>query len=155
MKGYIPRALFFAIISSVIVIPVYAQVFTVNDAEKPTYLFVLSGTSGEMKGDTLTLNGVPNLVYFSDRPSRIAGHKSLSDIAGLWDKVPDSFKADPPNATFSILGKDGAVNSVLELISAEANGSSVSFKIRVLEGSPPERFGAASLFVENFCPWCF
>ncbi len=42
------------------------------------YQHVLSATSGSLKGDTLTLNGVPNVIYFSDRPDRVAGHMSLS-----------------------------------------------------------------------------
>jgi len=50
----------------------------IDDSKNTGYLFVISGTSGSLDGDTLTLNGVPNVIYFSDRPARKAGHMSLS-----------------------------------------------------------------------------
>jgi hypothetical protein len=37
----------------------------IDDSKNPGYLFVLSATSGSLKGDTLTLNGVPNVIYIS------------------------------------------------------------------------------------------
>ncbi len=52
----------------------------IDDSKNTGYLFVISGTSGSLKGDTLTLNGVPNVIYFSDRPNRIAGHLSLLEF---------------------------------------------------------------------------
>ncbi len=52
----------------------------IEDSKNTGYLFVISGTSGSLKGDTLTLNGVPNVIYFSDRPNRIAGHLSLLEF---------------------------------------------------------------------------
>jgi len=45
----------------------------IDDSKEPSYLFVLIATSGSLKGDTLTLKGVPNVIYFSDRPARKAG----------------------------------------------------------------------------------
>ncbi len=41
----------------------------IDDSKNPGYLFVLSGTSGSLDRDILTLNGVPNVIYFSDRPA--------------------------------------------------------------------------------------
>ena len=139
----------FAILSMFFVISSQAQVFTENNIGGPTYMFVLSAQSGTMKDDTLTLKGVPTVVYFSDRPARIAGHKSMKDFEGLWNNSSDSFKADPPNATLSIMKEDGATNVVVELISMKHDGDLCTFKIRVLEGNPPETFGAASLFVDD------
>jgi len=87
----------------------------IDDSKNTGYLYVISGTSGSLEGDTLTLNGVPNVVYFSDRPNRIAGHLSLSNFVEMWDKGVDSFKADPPNATLSVLKKEEAKNVVVDL----------------------------------------
>jgi len=42
----------------------------IDDSKNPGYLFVISGTSGSLDGDTLTLNGVPNVVYFSVKPPK-------------------------------------------------------------------------------------
>ncbi len=105
-------------------------------------------TSGSLKGDTLTLNGVPNVIYFSDRPARKAGHMSLSEFVEMWNKGSDSFKADPPNATLSVLKKDGANNIVVELTSVDQKNGSVVFKVAVLEGKVPKPFKAALLFVD-------
>ena len=78
----------------------------IDDSNNTGYLFVISGTSGSLDGDKLTLNGVPNVIYFSDRPARKAGHLSVSEFIEMWDKGVDSFKADPPNATlFRVEGR--------------------------------------------------
>ena len=126
----------------------------IDDSKEPSYLYVLSATSGSLKGDTLTLNGVPNVIYFSDRPVRKAGHISVSEFIKMWDKGSDSFKADPPNATLSILGKVDEMNVVLELMSVEQKSGSVVFKVAVLEGKIPETFQISSMFVDSVKqPW--
>ena len=122
----------------------------IDDSKEPRYLFVLSATSGSLKGDTLTLNGVPNVIYFSDRPLRKAGHMSLSNFIEMWNKGSDSYKADPPNATLSVLNKEGAKNVVVELMSVEQKRGSVVFKVAVLEGMFPVEFNTGDLFIDLF-----
>ncbi len=63
----------------------------IDDSKNTGYLFVISGTSGSLDGDTLTLNGVPNVIYFTDRPARKVGHLSLKKFVEMWDKGDDSF----------------------------------------------------------------
>lgn len=150
MKRYILIPLVFAVVSIALTLSSDAQVFTNNESQEPAYLFVLSGTSGKMEDDTLTINGMPNVVYFSDRPSRIAGHKSVADFVELWNKSSDSFKADPPNATLSIMDGDSAKNVVVELKSVETKDDSVTFKVRVLQGEAPKTFSNSSLFIDEF-----
>jgi len=120
----------------------------IDDSKNPGYLFVLSATSGSLEGDTLTLNGVPNVVYFSDRPARVAGHMSLSAFIEMWDEAGDSFEADPPNATLSVLKEEGEVNVVVELISAEQKDGSAVFKVNILDGKPPATFSQSAVFVD-------
>ncbi len=120
----------------------------IDDSKNTGYLFVISGTSGSLDGDTLTLNGVPNVLYFSDRPARKAGHLSVSEFIEMWDKGVDSFKADPPNATLAVLKEDGAKDVVVELISVVHKSDSVIFKVAVLEGTIPESFRTTSLFID-------
>jgi len=122
----------------------------INDSKNPGYLFVISGTSGSLDGDTLTLNGVPNVIYFSERPARKAGHLSLEKFVELWNKGSDSFKTDPPNATLSVLKKEGTINVVVELMSVEQKSGSVIFKVAVLEGSITGNFKVASMFLDSF-----
>jgi len=122
----------------------------IDDSKNPGYLFVISGTSGSLDGDTLTLNGVPNVIYFTDRPARKAGHLSLEKFVEMWDKGDDAFKADPPNATLSVLKKDGAKNVVVELMSVEQKSGSVVFKVAVLEGEGSlGNFTAGGLFIDG------
>ena len=120
----------------------------IDDSKNTGYLFFISGTSGSLDGDTLTLNGVPNVLYFSDRPARNAGHLSVSEFIEMWDKGVDSFKADPPNATLAVLKEDGAKDVVVELISVVHKSDSVIFKVAVLEGTIPESFRTTSLFID-------
>ncbi len=123
----------FALMLTLVTGLVFAE-HVIDDSKNTGYLFVISGTSGSLDGYTLTLNGVPNVIYFSDRPARKAGHLSLEKFVEMWDKGDDSFKADPPNATLSVLKKDGAKNVVVELMSVEQKSGSVVFKVAVLEG---------------------
>ena len=120
----------------------------IDDSKNPGYLFVLSATSGSLEGDTLTLNGVPNVLYFSDRPARKAGHISLSEFVEMWNKGSDSYKADPPNATLSVLKKDGAKNVVVELMSVQQKNGAVVFKVVKLEGNVTGSFEASTLFID-------
>jgi len=120
----------------------------IDDSKEPGYLFVLSGTSGSLEGDTLTLNGVPNVIYFSDRPARKAGHISLEKFVESWNKGSDSFKADPPNATLSVLNKEGAKNVVVELKSVEQKRGSVIFKVEVLEGKVNRELYSGVLYID-------
>jgi len=122
----------------------------IDDSKNTGYLFVISGTSGSLDGDTLTLNGVPNVIYFSDRPARVAGHLSLEKFVEMWDQGDDSYKADPPNATLSVLKKDGAKNVVVELISVVQKSGSVVFKSVVLEGNITGHFNTGTLFIDLF-----
>ena len=123
----------------------------IDDSKNPGYLYVMGATSGSIKGDTLTLNGVPNVVYFSDRPARIAGHMSLSKFVEGWNKGSDSFKADPPNATLSVLREGGNKQVkllVIELMSVEMKKGSPQFTVDILEGSVSTTFGPSTLFID-------
>jgi hypothetical protein len=122
-----------------------------ESGDKTKILFVLSAASGSVEDGTLTLLGVHSVIYFSDRPARIAGHRSVEDFVAAWDEGSDSFAADPPNATLSVLGAEAPEDVVIELTSAELDGDALRFGFTVLEGSPPEgAFGPASLFIDGF-----
>ena len=118
----------------------------IDDSKNPGYLFVISGTSGSLDGDKLTLNSVPNVVYFTDRPHRVAGHLSLEKFVESWNKGVDSFKADSPNATLSVLKNEEI--AVVELLSVEQKTGSLVFKVAVLEGRIPKSYKILSLFID-------
>ncbi len=122
-------------------------------SNEPTFLFALSAPSGSFDRGRLTLNDVPTVIYFSDRPDRIVGHLPVAQFLALWDKGPDSLAADPPNAVLSILGKTGeqtgVENAVIELCRPQPSDGSLTFKIRILSGHVPASFGAVSLFIDE------
>jgi hypothetical protein len=122
-----------------------AQDHVVDDTQDTQLLYVVSTTSGSFDGDTLTLEGVPAVLYFSDRPARIAGHVSVNDFVAGWDQGSDSFAGDPPNAALSVLG---ANETVVELTSVVQDGDTMTFGVTVIDGILPETFGPASLFID-------
>ena len=153
MKNYTLKAL--AIFCLFLAAPFANANPVINEADAPKFLYTMSAKSGTFENSRLTLNDVPLVVYFSDRPARISGQLSIQVFAQGWSQGPDSFKADPPNATLSILGDDGNKNIVVELSdpNVKVKEGSISFKVRVLDGELPEKFGHSSLFIDfNFGP---
>ena len=49
----------------------------INEADAPRFLYTMSAKSGAYADGRLTLNDVPLVVYFSDRPARISGQLSI------------------------------------------------------------------------------
>jgi hypothetical protein len=115
----------------------------------PSYLFVLGADSGSVEGDRLSLVGVPAVVWFSDRPERLAGHLSVADFLEAWGAVEPSFAEDPPNAALALLEASGEP-VIIELTDAAADGEAVTFGVEVIDGNLPEgAFGVATLFVDS------
>jgi hypothetical protein len=101
------------------------------------------------KDGLLTLKGVnPATVMFSDRPERIAGHMTTARFVPFWSEGSQSFLLDPPNATLSFLEGRELEDVVLVLQDPKLEGNDLSYQIRVLEGTLPEKGGAASLFID-------
>ncbi len=120
----------------------------IDESVNAQFLYVISATSGTYDGEMLTLIGVPSVVYFSDRPYRIAGHVSLEEFVELWDESADSFETNPPNATLSVLEKNGKDNIVIELLNPVLTENGLSFQIEVINGEIPDSFGSSALFVD-------
>jgi hypothetical protein len=113
-------------------------------------LFVLNSRGATLQGDTLTLTGVmPHSIIFADRPVRSAGHQLTSDIIADWGTGDDSFTKNPPNATISVFGKDGAVkDAVVVLKSPKLDGDKLTFNVQTLEGDLTGADGGAALFID-------
>ena len=122
----------------------------VDEDAKPEYLFAMPALSGTANADSLTLNNVSHVIYFSDRPDRIAGHMTLEDFVKNWNEGSDSFTDDPPNATLSVLDESGTTETVVELLNLKIDGAAVTFTVKVLEGKLLESFGPATLFIDAF-----
>ncbi|MGB8330204.1 MAG: hypothetical protein WCE62_08740 [Polyangiales bacterium] len=119
-------------------------------SSEPAYLFVQSAQSVESGPGTLTLKGVsPTTIYFTDRPKRTAGHGRTSDFVSMWGEGEDSFSADPPNATLSILeGDEEIADVVVTLRNPRLEGQNLTYDVQTLEGDLPRTGGAAALFID-------
>ena len=118
--------------------------------KKVPMLFVQTAKGATLVGGKLTLKGVsPMTVYFSDWPTRVAGHVATSEMVPLWSEGKDSFLKDPPNATLSTFTSDGKVgNVVVELKNPGLIGDEMTYDVRVLQGKLPDKAEAASLFID-------
>jgi hypothetical protein len=117
-------------------------------------LFVMNAHGASLQGQTLTLTGVsPNAIVFADRPVRAGGHLLTEHLLTehlLEEWSVGSFAKHPPNATVSVLSKDGASvhDAVVELKIPHLEGDKLTFDVRVLEGDLAGADGPASVFVD-------
>ena len=112
-------------------------------------LFVMNARGANLQGQTLTLAGVsPTAIVFADRPVRAAGHLPTEVLLEEW--TTGDFAKDAPNATVSVLSKDGvsAHDVVVELRSPRLEGDRLTFDVRVLEGDLAGADGPAAVFVD-------
>lgn len=125
---------------------------TSKDAMIPS-LAVINSRGASLQGAILTMTGVsPNSIVFADRPVRAAGHVLTNDFLKEWDESSDSFAKDPPNATISVLGADGASvkDAVVVLKKPKLDGDKLTFDVSVLEGDLSNATGPAALFIDWF-----
>lgn len=114
-------------------------------------LIVLNSKGASMKDGKLVLTGIsPNSIMFADRPVRAAGHVLTAHLLEEWAVGQDSFASDPPNATVSVLKKDGSdvLDAVVTLNAPKMEGDELSFDVEVLEGSLDGADGPASTFID-------
>ena len=119
--------------------------------EMVTSLIVLNAGGAKLDAQVLTLDHVaPNAIVFADRPVRAAGHALTQHVLEEWASGNDSFASDPPNATVSVLGKngDGVRDAVVELKNPRMSGDQLTFDVRVLEGSLTGGDGPAAVFID-------
>lgn len=113
------------------------------------FLFVQSAPAGSLVGDTLMLHNMGSTLFFSDRPYRISGHVKTGTFVEAWHRGAESFQADPPNATLSVFDEDGPNNVVVELFDPRYDGTTLQYRIRVIEGKTPSTFKDVSLFIDH------
>jgi hypothetical protein len=116
-------------------------------------LAVINSDGATLEGNKLTLTGVSkNSIVFADRPVRAAGHVTTEQFIMQWDEGKDNFAIDPPNATISALGGDGSdvSDAVVTLSKPKLDGTTLTFEVKVLEGSLANTDGPAALFIDAF-----
>lgn len=131
--------------------PVSAEQTTpAEEGAEINWLFVVSATSGAFDGKTLTLRDVPPVLIFSDRPDRVWGHMTVSELLPKVEEGPDSFTVNPPNSVLSTF-RDGELPTEATVVmhTPTIDGADLSFEVDVLGGHIPATFGPASLFVDR------
>jgi hypothetical protein len=116
-------------------------------------LGVINADGASLADGKLVLTGVSgNVIVFADRPVRAAGHETTEMFISRWDEGKDSFKADPPNATVSVLGgsKDGVTDAVVVLKNPKLDSGNLTFDVDVLEGDLKGLKGPAAVFIDWF-----
>ena len=123
-----------------------------DEGETIEEMFVQLGSGVRSTWDTLTIEGVtPSTLYFSDRPQRVVGHVTTEQFVNDWGLGPNSFESDPPNAVLTFPEADGTLDDVVVQLSFPSlSNDTLSYTIKVLEGSLPEAAGACSLFIDPF-----
>jgi hypothetical protein len=130
--------------------PASKQIGAAKTQMEPS-LIVLNSSGAKLADGQLVLSGVTgNSIVFADRPVRAAGHVLTAHLLEEWATGEDSFAKDPPNATVSVLSKDGAsvADVVVTLRSPKLDGDTLTFAVDVLEGSLDGADGPASTFID-------
>ncbi len=118
---------------------------------KAELLFVQESQGVSFDGDTMTMTGVkPQVLFFTDRPERLAGYLTIDEFLSAVSEGPDSFADDPPNATLASLEGDEFVDVVLELTHRPRyENDNLVFKVDVIEGELPLTGGPSALFIDT------
>jgi hypothetical protein len=126
-----------SLLSALVVVGLVAGLFVAFVDSSETELLVQTAASGSLSdnGDgtfTLALEGVDDVIWFSERPDRHAGTMSLDAFAEAWRNGEAA--SDPPNAA---LEANGSVY-VIELrdMTLDAAGRRVSYRVAAIDGDP-------------------
>ena len=120
------------------------------------WLVIQTAQSTRFDGTTLTLSGVnPSTILFTDHPARAAESMQTSTFMASWDKDgAKSFRSDPPNAALTSIIDGKLQTATVELSKPRLDGTTLTFKIRVIEGAVPPVGGMTSLFIDDVCLTC-
>jgi hypothetical protein len=133
-------------------------------------LYVLHATKGQIAKTKnnqyqLTLKGLKNIAFFSDRPDRVTGNTTISQFINRWAVGDNSFKANNPNAAFvGVLdaaksksrNKDHFVILSSPLYNADKNTLYFTIKSIDKNALSANKFKNISLFIDpSICgAWC-
>ena len=148
-KGFLVTSILMTVwLTQVGFMPTAAQ--AVENTKKADLLFVQNAKDVTVDGGKLILKGIgPTVLFFSDRPERIAGHMTNDRYLKLWrEDGKDSFLADPPNATVSVFADDTETNLVVTLRNPQFTGDDLTYDISVIQGKLPEKGGPCSVFID-------
>ena len=111
-----------------------------KQAEKPLeWLFAVTAIQGTLSNEAgnyfldIKHGDVERIVAFTDRPNRIVKEIDASELAHEWiTPGSNSFKEDPPNASFA---SAGTPLDIIEIIDASSMNEVLRFKFKYLNSS--------------------
>lgn len=118
----------------------------IEDKQSPRYIFVLNAKSGYTMDKEVTLKDINSVVYFSDRPARVAGHMELAKFASLWKNANDKENLMTRCAILSLMDPEQEV--VIELSDPNVVGNTITFKCKTLPADLPKKFNTCALFID-------
>jgi hypothetical protein len=123
--------------------------------KEASWLFIQTAQSAQFDGKTLTLKNVsPSVVMFTDRPARATEAIPTATFLTNWDKGgTQSFQSKPPNAGLTSVVDGKLQTATVELTKPHLDGTTLTYQVRVLEGTVPTSAGASSVFIDS-CPCC-
>lgn len=117
--------------------------------EEVELLFVQDAKGYELVDNAIVLKEArPNVLYFTDRPERLAGYLSRAQAVRIAQK---SFEEVPPNAALVIFDEDKVTEVVLLLKTApiERGDDLIFNQYEILSGELPKAGGNCALFIDN------
>ena len=127
----------------------HKDVKSVTEADEIEALFVQTSHGMSYQDGRLFLHTLaPTTLFFSDRPDRVTGHISSQEFVDTWDKGPDNFASNPPNAVLSIFHTDMVSDIVVELTEPALTGNQLSYTVTILDGEMPAEGGPSALFID-------
>lgn len=127
----------------------HKDVKSIAEAKEIEALFVQTAHGMSYENGKVTLHTLaPTTLFFSDRPDRVTGHITSQEFVDVWDKGPDNFASNPPNAVLSIFHPDMVSDIVVELKSPALAGNQLTYLVEILDGEMPASGGPSALFID-------
>jgi hypothetical protein len=149
-KGLMAIAVLMFVLLGQAGLPPKAGLAAGEPVKKADLLFVQNAKDVTVDGGKLVLKGIgATVLFFTDRPDRIAGHMTNERYLQLWkEDGKDSFLKDPPNATVSVFADDKVADLVVTLRNPQFKGEDATYDISVIKGKLPEKCGPCAVFID-------
>ena len=121
------------------------------DDDSCNMLFVQNAAAMSFDGTHMRLiDADPNIIFFCDRPVRVAGHLTRDAFMELVTQGEDSFAEDPPNAAVSIIRPNGEVVAVVVTLDKrpQPSGNDLSYEVTLLDGQLPATGEQTIVFID-------
>jgi hypothetical protein len=115
------------------------------------FVHTAAGIEVDTAAQTLRLKDVePQVLYFSDRPERVAGHVPMSGYLDEWKAGADNFGEDPPNAVLSVYepGQSENTTVVVEITQPTVDGNDITYHYDLINGDMPSAGEQVALFID-------